>query len=500
MKARAWVQMIKTWFGRGAVAFVFTLAFPMLAHGQAANMSCNGRFNESTFFSTGTNIYIHGGQTEAGEVIDFSIKSGTFQSLEVKRIEQGGGRTSLCTGLACDGLSETASATGNLQFEITGRAATDQAVFRSQCTPNSTGPDDDGDDDPDTPDDPDDPETPDDPDEPGDDDPVEIGKKLRARLIAARVDAILASLDSAGSPIWELAAIPDVILEIAGLRAGPVSVNLAQAGQGIDLSVSTLNAANGQGPELPVHLWMTVRFTALHGDDAGLDGPMWHGRIGAGYKLTNRLSIGAFGSFRHADVEADPLGVELEEHRFGGGAYVKGALSDHITLMAMGYGEGGEVDIESLGASGSADVHRFVFSGMVSGLWREGALVINPRLSASIARNVREGYTDTLLTPIPKSANTEGFGSAGIKLALEPKDAALGAFVDLAGELYSQSFEGVTTTSGATLDESKLSGRFEGGFKLRLGQAGSLQLSGGASGVGRDTIGVFGSGALSLHF
>jgi len=329
----------------------------MFAAGPAAaqvaeNGSCNGRTNSNTFTSR-SSVAIQGGSHLAGEVTTFSVSSmiptdvtrtsGTTAMYDLTPMRKGlfslsisvtgpGVNLGVCEGLSCNGASFTAPADGNFQFSVAVGLGEEggSVTVSSQCTPLSTGPDEDlG------------AEAQSEPTQTDD-------REQRAIQTSSNVTGVQNNISAGRMPI-----MPNTS------PVKPNSIRVFFGQQGIELGLSNSgrksHLASGHG-DTGLTVFTNVRFTQLTGTDStDIEGPILEGRLGAKQELGGGLAVGAYLSLLTADIESTPLATEVEENRFGGAIFLQMQLDDGLSAALTGFYEVGSADITSQGATGSAD-------------------------------------------------------------------------------------------------------------------------------------------------
>lgn len=267
----------------------------------------------------------------------------------------------------------------------------------------------------------------------------------------------------------------------------------------------------GEVPQLtiagkPVNIWLRGRGTLFDAQNRfGSDGWAGHVLSGIAMKASNRVTVGAFGSYLMSKTESDFNNSDIESTQAGGGAYLQVNVVDSIVTGLSVSHERGEQDIRIGAISGSADTSLTSLSTSVAGSWFVEDVVLAPSVAVSYADFTRKAYTDSSGRVIPSNrtgnvtvsaattaSQTFAFDDGWIKSATPRASATLNYFAR-----ENRSFQ-VSATEIIDLEE--WGGNVAGGVTLLTEGGSTVSVDLGLIGIGQDTLGYTGQLQVAFGF
>lgn len=257
---------------------------------------------------------------------------------------------------------------------------------------------------------------------------------------------------------------------------------------------------------MPVNIWLRGRGTVFDRQKrGGSDGWAAHILSGIAFQVSDRLVLGAYGSYLTGESDVKATGTEVVSRQMGGGAYAQIQVVDTLSVGLSFSKETGEQDIKTTAASGTADTDLWTVSGSLSGSYFVNPVVLTPSLSVSYAESQRDGYTDSTGTAIPGSRSQDTTIGSGLTVSrsFEYEDGWIRrATPRLNATLNYFAREKDTLRLSATeiIDRDNWGANVGAGVTLTTSGSSRLSFDAGVIGIGQDTLGYTGQLQLEIGF
>ncbi len=257
---------------------------------------------------------------------------------------------------------------------------------------------------------------------------------------------------------------------------------------------------------MPVNIWLRGRGTVFDRQKrGGSDGWAAHVLSGIAFQISDRLVVGAYGSYLTGESDVKATGTEVVSRQMGGGAYAQIQVVDSLSVGLAFSRETGEQDIKTTAASGTADTDLWTVSGSVSGSYFVSPVLLTPSLSVTYADSERDRYTDSTGTAIPGSRSQDTTIGSGLTVSrsFDYEDGWIRrATPRLNATLNYFAREKDTLRLSATevIDRADWGGNVGAGVTLTTSGSSRLSFDAGVIGIGQDTLGYTGQLQLEIGF
>lgn len=249
-------------------------------------------------------------------------------------------------------------------------------------------------------------------------------------------------------------------------------------------------------------IWSDLKFTALDGT-AGLQGHTLAGRIGVVKSLTGRIDGGLFATLMYGDVKLGSQATALDSRSFGFGGYLKTQVTDGLNAGITTTYQRFNNDINVSGATGSFNRDRYTVDAALTGSYNYNDVVITPSAQLIWVHIDRQGYTDSAATVVPGTSDSAVTATAALGLSqtfLSGNDRikSYTPAVGLGINFHLDRLSDAVFSDGSTIEFSSVSGYANAGVTVQFNNGGSLNLTGGANGLGGDVQAYHGTVKFTL--
>jgi hypothetical protein len=311
-----------------------------------------------------------------------------------------------------------------------------------------------------------------------------LGQQLLIHNVDALTKVVASSFNIRPSSV-EPAGLSD-------LSSGEAAARLAG---GSSLLISPAADVVAVTPTPKWNAWIDGKYTWNNNspENFDLDGPLWNGLAGFDYKLSDKFTLGIFGSYESSDL--DGQGVDIESDGWGVGPYIGIILTDNIVFSANVLGS--LVDTHQTGPF-NFDSERIQAAAALNGYWYKGTWRFTPGLSVSWSKEWMEETSNAapdqdvevaLLTPSTQIGNTLRLSETA---TVEP----------WAGIAFDWTFiNKIDQSVTPSTDDPYVDLRVQAGFNFGLGSNAQLSLTGEIGGLIEDTIDTYaGEANLAIQF
>lgn len=255
---------------------------------------------------------------------------------------------------------------------------------------------------------------------------------------------------------------------------------------------------------MPVNIWARGRGTLFDRQKrAGSDGWAAHLLAGAALRLSDELTIGAYGSYMAAHSDTDLSNTKVDTTQSGGGAYLRYAVMRGLSLGLSANRETGEQDIKTPTGSGSADINLWSVSSSVQGAIYLQPVLLSPSLAVTYAEFERDGYTDSRGLAIPGTSSGDTTLSAAMTASrsytfkegwLRRVTPRLNGTVNY----FARENSSYRVSATEVIESDRWGTNVGAGVTLTTTGSSRLSFDAGVIGIGQDTLGY--TGQLQLEF